>query len=73
MPVLHFLRHLRVLLKFGADIEATDDLGRKPVECIPEAESFELVPDAQVRYLQSLVVNFTANPYIFLKNKLNRS
>ena len=37
----------RVLLKFGADIEATDDLGRKPVECIPDAANFELVPDAQ--------------------------
>ena len=38
----------RVLLKFGADIEATDDLGRRPIECIPDASTFELVPDAQV-------------------------
>jgi CAP-Gly domain-containing linker protein 3/4 len=37
----------RVLLKFGADRESTDDLGRKPVECVPDAASFELVPDAQ--------------------------
>jgi len=37
----------RVLLKFGADIDATDDLGRKPHECIPDAANFELVPDAQ--------------------------
>jgi len=37
----------RVLLKFGANIETTDDLGRKPVECIPDASNFELVPDAQ--------------------------
>jgi len=37
----------RVLLKFGADIEATDDLGRRPIECIPDASTFELVPDAQ--------------------------
>ena len=37
----------RVLLKFGADTDTTDDLGRKPVECIPDASNFELVPDAQ--------------------------
>ena len=40
----------RVLLKFGADTEATDDLGRRPVECIPDASTFDLVPDAQVQY-----------------------
>ena len=27
---------------------STDDLGRKPVECVPDAANFELVPDAQV-------------------------
>ncbi len=38
----------RVLLKFGADPEGTDDLGRRPVECIPDIENFDLVIDAQV-------------------------
>ena len=37
----------RVLLKFGTDIETLDELGRKPVECVPDASNFELVPDAQ--------------------------
>jgi hypothetical protein len=37
------------LLKFGANIEAVDDLGRRPIECIPDAADFELVPDAQVK------------------------
>ena len=37
----------RVLLKFGADLEATDDLGRKPIECIPDAANYDLIPDAQ--------------------------
>ena len=37
----------RVLLKFGADIETLDELGRKPVECVPDASNFELVPDAK--------------------------
>lgn len=37
----------RVLLKFGANLEAIDDLGRRPIECIPDAADFELVPDAQ--------------------------
>lgn len=37
----------RVLLKFGADLEQTDDLGRKPVECVPDESNFEVVPDAQ--------------------------
>jgi len=37
----------RVLLKFGADVEATDDLGRRAVECVPDVSTFELVPDAQ--------------------------
>ena len=36
----------RVLLKFGADTEASDDLGRKPRECVPEPEIFDMVPDA---------------------------
>ena len=36
----------RVLLKFGADTEACDDLGRKPRECVPEPETFDMVPDA---------------------------
>ena len=37
----------RVLLKFGANSEAIDDLGRKPRECVPEPETFDMVPDAQ--------------------------
>ena len=37
----------RVLLKFGANSEAVDDLGRKPRECVPEPETFDMVPDAQ--------------------------
>ena len=28
----------RVLLKFGADSDARDELGRKPEECVPDAE-----------------------------------
>ena len=36
----------RVLLKFGADTEAADDLGRKPRECVPESDVFDMVPDA---------------------------
>ena len=35
-------------MKFGADVEATDDLGRRAVECVPDVSTFELVPDAQV-------------------------
>ena len=37
----------RVLLKFGANSETVDDLGRKPRECVPEPDTFEMVPDAQ--------------------------
>ena len=37
----------RVLLKFGANTEATDDLGRKPQESVPEPDVFDMVPDAQ--------------------------
>ena len=37
----------RVLLKFGANAEATDDLGRKPCESVPDPETFDMVPDAQ--------------------------
>merc|ERR1719232_1388871 len=36
----------RVLLKFGANTEATDDLGRKPQESVPESDVFDMVPDA---------------------------
>ena len=36
----------RVLLKFGANTESTDDLGRKPRECVPDEETFDMVPDA---------------------------
>jgi len=37
----------RVLLKFGADLDSTDDLGRTPRECIPDASNYDLIPDAQ--------------------------
>ena len=37
----------RVLLKFGANAEATDDLGRKPCESTPDPDTFDMVPDAQ--------------------------
>ena len=43
-----YIIYFRVLLKFGADPEATDDLGRRPVECIPDIDNFDLVVDAQV-------------------------
>merc|ERR1719347_728979 len=47
----------RVLLKFGADKDARDDLGRKPIECIPDLNNFDLVPDGQelVRKLSDLL------------------
>ena len=31
----------------GANAEATDDLGRKPCESVPDPETFDMVPDAQ--------------------------
>ncbi len=37
----------RVLLSFGADTEATDLLARTPVDCIPDAEEFATIPDAE--------------------------
>ncbi|TRY74970.1 hypothetical protein TCAL_11612 [Tigriopus californicus] len=36
---------IRVLLQFGADPDLKDDLARKPIDCLPEAEDFSLIPD----------------------------
>jgi CAP-Gly domain-containing linker protein 3/4 len=37
----------RVLISFGADVDALDDLARKPVDCVPDpGEDFGLIPDA---------------------------
>ena len=37
---------VRVLLGFGADPDLKDDLARKPVDCVPEAEDYSLIPDS---------------------------
>ena len=36
----------RILLSFGADKDLLDDLARKPVDCVPDPEDFDLIPDA---------------------------
>ncbi|CAG0888530.1 unnamed protein product [Darwinula stevensoni] len=41
------LEAAKVLLEHGADLTATDDLGRTPLECVPEASTFDLIPDVQ--------------------------
>jgi CAP-Gly domain-containing linker protein 3/4 len=35
-----------ILLSFGADKDLQDDLARMPIDCIPELEDFDLIPDA---------------------------
>ena len=45
--------YFRVLLKFGGDPESTDDLSRRPVECIPDEDMFDMVLDAQVFIMYS--------------------
>ena len=49
-----YIIHFRVLLKFGGDPESTDDLSRRPVECIPDEDMFDMVLDAQVFVKYSL-------------------
>ena len=36
----------RILLSFGADKDLLDDLARKPLDCVPDPEDFDLIPDA---------------------------
>ncbi|CAG0885810.1 unnamed protein product [Cyprideis torosa] len=37
----------RVLLEFGAKTKQMDDLGRTPLECIPDPSSFRAIPNVQ--------------------------
>ncbi|CAB4066864.1 CLIP3_4 [Lepeophtheirus salmonis] len=34
------------LLKFGADLDVCDDLARKPVECIPDPDAYQEIPES---------------------------
>ena len=63
----------RVLLKFGANNEAIDDLGRRPIECIPDAADFELVPDAQVRKVVSALQQKLSKDIFCLQHWLDES
>ena len=36
----------KILLSFGADKDLLDDLARKPEDCVPDPEDFDLIPDA---------------------------
>ena len=36
----------KILLSFGADKDLLDDLARKPIDCVPDPDDFDLIPDA---------------------------
>ncbi len=40
------LEAAKILLSFGADRQMQDDLARRPIDCIPEPEDFDLIPDS---------------------------
>ena len=68
----------RILLSFGADKDLLDDLARKPVDCVPDPEDFDLIPDApdlivKMRKLlnirDSIQMNFNIRNFIVVQSR----